>query len=50
MGGIDYYTQAEIDYRLERARRAWPRSRRRGRRAATTSRWQGPLRGAEEMR
>lgn len=46
---MDTSTQAEAQYRAERVRRGWS-GRRRARAAGTSRRWQGPLRGAEEMR
>ncbi|WP_181309775.1 hypothetical protein [Nocardioides campestrisoli] len=48
MYGDDYFIRSETDYRTEQVRRAWGR-RRRGARTRTR-RWQGPLRGAGEMR
>ncbi|WP_162599791.1 hypothetical protein [Nocardioides solisilvae] len=44
------FIRTETDYRTDRVRRAWaPRRGQRGRGRAAR-RWQGPMRGADEMR
>jgi hypothetical protein len=50
MIGWEYFTQAEVQYRTDRAHKSWGTARRKARGGRSTRRWLGARRGADDVR